>query len=244
MMQTANYKGSINIQQFQDIMTSLGIGIDQTLIDRLFWVFDEDGNGYIEAREVMVGLEMFRSSSFQEKLEVFFDICDEDGSGDIDEDEFYNVLKLCVPSAHVRELLRESLHDLFMAIDEDGNGVLSKEELIRAANQSEAVRTIIEKSISNAHYGDLWFSNDFYQPHIQRYSGLTAGRTNGVFHPEIDRLVSVLKDEEEIYEQGKQRKFHNKMLLKKWIKENDLKELSSDDEEKEIIYSNEGEIIN
>lgn len=159
---------------------------------------------------------MFRSSSFQEKLEVFFDICDEDGSGDIDEEEFYNVLKLCVPNSNIRELLRESLKDLFIAIDEDGNGTISKEELIKAANQSEAVRTIIEKSINTAQSSDSWYSNDFYQPvNIQSYSGLTAGRTTGVFHPEIDKLVEVLKEEEEIYEKGRLRKIQNKTLLKK-----------------------------
>jgi hypothetical protein len=93
----------------------------------------------------MVGLEMFKESSFSEKLQIFFDICDEDGPGDIDEEEFYNVLKLCVNTPKEKKLLRESRHDLFIVIDEDGNGVLSKDEIIKTANQSEAMKTIIKK---------------------------------------------------------------------------------------------------
>ena len=148
LFQYTNFKGGISYQNFQYVLMSSGLCSDKTLIDRLFWVFDENANGKIEPKEVMVGLELFRESTFQEKLEVFFDICDEDGSGDIDEEEFFNVLKLCVSSAKERKILKDSLHELFVAIDEDGNGFLTKSEIIKAATQSEALKSIIERSIS------------------------------------------------------------------------------------------------
>lgn len=43
---------------------------------------------------MIVGLEVFKEDSIEEKMKVFFEICDTDGSGAISEQELYNVLKL------------------------------------------------------------------------------------------------------------------------------------------------------
>ena len=229
LIQNTNYRGHISHQNFEDIMSALGLGFDKILIDRLFWVFDEDGDGKIEPREIMVGLEMFRETNFKEKLEIFFDICDEDGSGDIDEEEFYNVLKLSISSNKERKILKDSLHDLFVAIDEDGNGVLTKDEIVKAAAQSESVKTIIEKSIMTCQGVDTWIANDFYNGvNLQNFGG--AGyRKNGVSHVEIDNLVAALEVEESLYEQRCKVYEENKKKVMYWIKENEHTDLSFDD---------------
>ena len=243
LIQSTNYRGHISHQNFEDIMGSLGLGVDKILVDRLFWVFDEDGDGKIEPREIMVGLEMFRETSFKEKLEVFFDICDEDGSGDIDEEEFYNVLKLCVTSAKERKLLKDSLHELFMVIDEDGNGVLTKDEIIKAAAQSEAVKTIIEKSIMTCQGVDTWIANDFYNGvNLQHFSGV-GYRENGVSHVEIANLVDAFETEEKMYEQDTKRKEENMKKLQYWKRENQHGDLSFEDKNKELIYGSDGNLI-
>jgi hypothetical protein len=46
------------------VLKENGITNDQELIYKLFWVFDEDGSGDIEYKELAFGLEMFRDSSF------------------------------------------------------------------------------------------------------------------------------------------------------------------------------------
>lgn len=76
------------------MLEKVGLGEDHQLIGKLFWIFDEDGSGYIGHKELSIGLEMLKDNTFEEKLETFFDLCDEDKSGTIDKKEFYDLLKL------------------------------------------------------------------------------------------------------------------------------------------------------
>lgn len=55
------------------------------LSEKLFYVFDEDQSGTIDYKELIVGLEVFKEDSIEEKMKVFFEICDTDGSGAISE---------------------------------------------------------------------------------------------------------------------------------------------------------------
>lgn len=84
----------LNREEFGRLLDKVGLGGDQALIDRIFWVFDEDGGGQIGFRELGIGLEMLKNNTFEEKLDTFFDLCDEDNSGTIDKKEFYNLLRL------------------------------------------------------------------------------------------------------------------------------------------------------
>ena len=72
----------------------IGLGKDSNLADKLFWVFDDDGNGEVDYKEIGIGLEMLKENTFEDKLDRFFDICDEDNSGTIDKKEFYNLIKM------------------------------------------------------------------------------------------------------------------------------------------------------
>lgn len=54
--------------QFAKLMISFNITKDQDLINKLFWIFDEDGSGDIEYKELAFGLEMFRDSNIEQKL--------------------------------------------------------------------------------------------------------------------------------------------------------------------------------
>ena len=49
-------------------MKENGITHDDELINKLFWVFDEDDSGDIDYKEMAFGLEMFRESPFENKL--------------------------------------------------------------------------------------------------------------------------------------------------------------------------------
>lgn len=55
-------------KQFSKLMISHAITKDQDLINKLFWIFDEDGSGDIEYKELAFGLEMFRDSNIEQKL--------------------------------------------------------------------------------------------------------------------------------------------------------------------------------
>jgi len=84
---------SLNVKEFQSVMEKIGLGGDQNLIDKLFWVFDNDGNGEIDHKELIAGFEMLKQNSLEEKLNMFFELCDWNKSGTIDKKEFYEVIK-------------------------------------------------------------------------------------------------------------------------------------------------------
>ena len=79
--------------EFYELMKSNGICSDSNMINKLFWIFDDDGDNCIKLKELALGLEMFRDSPLEEKLKAFFDLCDEDNSGSVSKNEFLKVLK-------------------------------------------------------------------------------------------------------------------------------------------------------
>ena len=79
-------------KEFSDIIISYGVTNDQSLINKLFWLFDEDSSGDLRYEELAFGVEMFRNSSLEDKLKAFFDLCDIDKSGTISRYEFEMLL--------------------------------------------------------------------------------------------------------------------------------------------------------
>lgn len=78
------------------------MGADKNLAEKLFYVFDEDSSGTVDYKELIVGLEVLKDDTIEEKLKsiniylyylVFFDLCDEDSSGKISEKEIFSILK-------------------------------------------------------------------------------------------------------------------------------------------------------
>lgn len=64
----SNDKG-LNREEFQKLLTMIGLGTDRALIDKLFWIFDDDGNGEVDHKELAVGLEMLKENTFADKLD-------------------------------------------------------------------------------------------------------------------------------------------------------------------------------
>lgn len=57
---------------------------------------------------------MLKNNTFEEKLDTFFDLCDEDSSGTIDKKEFYNLLRLNATTSYEdRERLKFYVNQIF-----------------------------------------------------------------------------------------------------------------------------------
>lgn len=63
-----NAKG-LNRTEFGKLLDMIGLGTDKNLIDKLFWIFDDDGNGEVDHKELAVGLEMLKENTFSDKLD-------------------------------------------------------------------------------------------------------------------------------------------------------------------------------
>jgi len=79
--------------EFYNLMKLNGISSNSDLINKLFWIFDENGDDNLKIKELALGLELFTESPFEEKLRVFFDLCDEDDSGLVSKSELMNILR-------------------------------------------------------------------------------------------------------------------------------------------------------
>jgi len=58
-------EGLINRKQFNDFLSAVGLGGDKGLSDKLFFVFDANQSGFIDYREMILGIEMFRDTTFK-----------------------------------------------------------------------------------------------------------------------------------------------------------------------------------
>ena len=128
MIGMTHSRTAMNKEQFSELLTQIGLGGDENLIEKLFWVFDDDGNGEVDHKELGVGLEMLRKSSFTEKIDQFFHILDQDKSGTIDKREFYNAIKESIIEHNDKQTLKSLVNDIFSTA-ENKNGELTKEEL-------------------------------------------------------------------------------------------------------------------
>lgn len=59
----------LNREEFAKLLDMIGLGTDKNLIDKLFWIFDDDGNGEVDHKELAVGLEMLKENTFADKLD-------------------------------------------------------------------------------------------------------------------------------------------------------------------------------
>jgi len=49
-------------------MIGFGITSNEDLINKLFWIFDEDGSGDVDIKEIAFGIEMFNENPLDKKL--------------------------------------------------------------------------------------------------------------------------------------------------------------------------------
>ena len=188
-------------------MEKVGLGHDKVLIDKIFWIFDEDGSGDIDHKELGVGLELLKNNTFEEKLDKFFILCDEDNSGTIDKKEFYTLLRLNVTDYEDRNRLKTYVNEIFQQFDKTGKGELTMEEMKDACSTNPKIKNLIEKNVKILKDIDNWIESDFARPFTTKISfcaGLSINsRNNAVYYPSINKFLSAFKEKEQIYKDVK-----------------------------------------
>lgn len=128
----------VDTQQFQAVLTKLGFG--SLPIDRMFQMFDIDGNGSISYREFLVSLSTLREDG-EESLHFCFDIIDSDGNGSISRDELYTVLKGALAAKDGGEVeddnFAEKFETIMSKLDQDGDGKITFEEFKKCIEEDE-----------------------------------------------------------------------------------------------------------
>lgn len=115
----------LNKAEFTKLMKSNGITNDMSLINKLFWVFDEDGDQFLKFKEIAFGIEMFRDSPIEQKLKAFFDLCDVDNSGSISKQEFMNLLRKNIINNDEKISMKQVVDKIFSCVKLDKNGEIT-----------------------------------------------------------------------------------------------------------------------
>jgi len=63
-----NKKEGLDKNEFQELLSYVGLGADKNLAEKLFYVFDEDSSGTVDYKELIVGLEVLKDDTIEEKL--------------------------------------------------------------------------------------------------------------------------------------------------------------------------------
>ncbi|KAL6642989.1 hypothetical protein ACP70R_021170 [Stipagrostis hirtigluma subsp. patula] len=120
-------------------------------IKEAFDLFDTDGSGTIDARELNVAMRALGFEMTPEQIQQMIAEVDKDGSGTIDFDEFVHMMTDKMGERDARDQLLKA----FRLIDQDGDGKISDEDIQRVAIETgehftlDEVREMIQAADEN-----------------------------------------------------------------------------------------------
>ncbi|CAD8187938.1 unnamed protein product [Paramecium octaurelia] len=199
-------KEGMNKEEFSELLNSVQLGADRNLAEKLFYVFDEDQSGTVDYKELIVGLEVLKDDTIEEKLKIFFDLCDLDGSGKISEKEIFNVLKSNIVSESDKYQLRQSIKEMIKNCDSNGDGELDKQEILAAASNNAVLRRLLEQTISNVKRIDTIIQNDLEEP-FHQFVPATAHfvqQKEGIHFPTQQKILDMIQEMESIHETARE----------------------------------------
>lgn len=117
----------MNRAQFNSLLSLVGLGGDPGLSEKLFYIFDDDFSDTLDYKEVVLGLQQFQNTTFKEKINIFFKLCDLNEDGQLTHQEFYNILKKNMATIQDKRKLKKIVRDIFNRADSGKNndGVLN-----------------------------------------------------------------------------------------------------------------------
>jgi len=120
-------------------------------IKEAFDLFDTDGSGTIDPKELNVAMRALGFEMTPEQINQMIAEVDKDGSGTIDLDEFVHMMTDKMGERDARD----ELHKAFRIIDQDGNGKISDVDIQRLAIEAgehftlDEVREMIDAADEN-----------------------------------------------------------------------------------------------
>ena len=106
------------------------------LAESLLRVFDVDKSGNLDFSEFVQANNVKNLNKPEDKLGWMFDAFDEDGGGTVDAEEIHNIVVGLFRLGGIEEdedLLAACVLDVIEAVDQQGDGEISKEEFVKNA---------------------------------------------------------------------------------------------------------------
>merc|ERR1711988_1149344 len=134
--------GEITQTQFVEQSTA---GI---ISESLFRVFDEDKSGELSFYEFLQANSVTKLNTPEDKLNWIFTAFDTDGEGTIDVDEIRDIVIGLFRLAGIEEdddLITVCVSDIRDAVDEEGDGDISKDEFVKNAMKSKFIFNMLKE---------------------------------------------------------------------------------------------------
>ena len=119
-----------------------GIGGDENLLDKIFFIFSDQSNTKMDFRLFLVGLEIFSDRKYEEKLERFIELADIEDKAYINKDQLYHIFRMIcrtvdqktkIKKFSKKKLLKKKVRDICFKIEIDSEGFFNKEEFFNVA---------------------------------------------------------------------------------------------------------------
>jgi hypothetical protein len=78
-------KRRLHRTEFEDLLVKVGVGNDKTLLDKLWFIFEDKAKKSADLLELLAGIEVFRSPTTRVLLSNLLDIVNVDGVGYIND---------------------------------------------------------------------------------------------------------------------------------------------------------------
>ncbi|CAH0546400.1 unnamed protein product [Brassicogethes aeneus] len=111
-----------------EFANALGMKPDAVFVTKMFNIVDKDGDGRISFQEFLDTVVLFSRGKTEDKLRIIFDMCDNDGNGVIDKEEFSEMLRSLVEIARTTSLSDDHVTELIDGMFQDA-GLEHKEFL-------------------------------------------------------------------------------------------------------------------
>jgi len=147
---TKEHDGVIeNVGQLDQIM--LELGFSGVPVERMFHLFDDNGDGKVDQAELLSGLAALQGPGL-ESLKFCFSVYDKDGSGGLDKDELMSVLSMAVTNTSVdADRVALDLSEAFEQVDADRDGTITFDEFKSACESKPyLVECLLSRKLSGA----------------------------------------------------------------------------------------------
>ena len=117
------------------------------MAESLFRVFDADKSGNLDFSEFVQASNVKNLDKPEDKLSWMFDAFDEDEGGTVDAEEIHNIVVGLFRLGGIEEdedLLAACVLDVIEAVDQEGDGEISKEEFVNNATKCKFIYNMLK----------------------------------------------------------------------------------------------------
>jgi hypothetical protein len=159
-------------------------------------------------RDLMVAMEIFKDTTFDQKMKEFMKICDIWKNGYVNYLRIYNVLKIICMNIEAKERLKMFILDIVSNLKTNTRGYFNKHYFLIASRDHMGFRNLLDESIKNIKKVDKLVENDLeenFNSWIPLANDIVKYK-EGIHFPEVNQMLTLVKYNEGLTKKIRDRK--------------------------------------